>query len=139
MVKSYFKQNHCHTCHTRFAVFFPLLFTVTASILQWSVAFLYFLLRGSLGLVLNALGVTRSCDCPVHHPPFFLQAPVDWFGLVPLTGLLWLPSRLNCSAFQIYYAPSPHLSIATGHICFCTWLMWLNVIQVAVSITSRIQ
>ena len=56
-------------------------------------------------------------------PPFFLQAPVDWFGLVPLTGLSWLPSKLNCSAFQIYFAPFPHLSIATGHICFCTWLM----------------
>ena len=22
--KRYFKQNHCHSCHTRFAVFFPL-------------------------------------------------------------------------------------------------------------------
>ena len=24
LAKSYFKQNHCHACHTRFAVFFPL-------------------------------------------------------------------------------------------------------------------
>ena len=24
LAKSYFKQNYCHACHTRFAVFFPL-------------------------------------------------------------------------------------------------------------------
>ena len=24
LAKSYFKQNYCHVCHTRFAVFFPL-------------------------------------------------------------------------------------------------------------------
>ena len=24
MAKSYFKQNYCHACHTRFSVFFPL-------------------------------------------------------------------------------------------------------------------
>ena len=35
--KSYFKQNYCHT---RFAVFFPLPFTIMAAILQWWVAFL---------------------------------------------------------------------------------------------------
>ena len=24
LVKSYFEQNYCHACHTRFAVFYPL-------------------------------------------------------------------------------------------------------------------
>ena len=24
LLKSYFKQNYCHACHTRFAVFYPL-------------------------------------------------------------------------------------------------------------------
>ena len=53
--------------------------------LQWLV--LQLLLRASLGLVLNALGETRSCDSNVCGPCFFLQAPVDWFGWVPLPGL----------------------------------------------------
>ena len=45
---------------------------------------------------------------------FFLQAPVDWFGWVPLTGLSWLPSRLTCGAFQFHHAPSPHHLLPTG-------------------------
>ena len=126
MVKSYFKQNHCHTCHTRFAVFFPLLFTVTASILQWSVAFLYFLLRGSLGLVLNALGVTRSCDCPVRHPPFFLQAPVDWFGLVPLRHrvvMVTFQAQLQCLSDLLRTFPT---------LIYCHWpYMFLHLVNVA--------
>ena len=47
--------------------------------LKWGVAFLQLLLRASLGLVLNALGETRSCDSTVCGPCFFLQASVDWF------------------------------------------------------------
>ena len=54
-----------------------------------------------------------SCDSPVRCPLFFLQAPVDWFGWVPLTGLSWLPSRLTCGSFQFHHAPSPlRLSMA---------------------------
>ena len=58
--------------------------------LQWWVAFLQLLLWASLGLVLNALGETRSCDSTVCGPCFFLQASVDWFGWVPLPGLSWI-------------------------------------------------
>ena len=56
--------------------------------LQWWV--LQLLLRASLGLVLNALGETRSCDSTVCGPCFFLQASVVWFGWVPLPGLSWI-------------------------------------------------
>ena len=62
---------------------------------------------------------TRSCESPVRCPPFFIQAPVDWFGWVPLTGLSWLPSRLTCGTFQFHHAPSTQPSIADG-------LMWLK-------------
>ena len=71
--------------------------------------------------MLTALGGTRSCDSPVCSPLFFVQALVDWFGWVPLTGLSWLPSRFTCGALQFHHAPFPHPSIADG-------LMWLNVI-----------
>ena len=32
LAKSYFKQNYCHACHTRFAVFFPLPFCCVSSL-----------------------------------------------------------------------------------------------------------
>ena len=64
-------------------------------------------------------GETRSCESPVRCPPFFIQAPVDWFGWVPITGLSWLPSRLTCGTFQFHHAPSTQPSIADG-------LMWLK-------------
>ena len=57
---------------------------------SWWVAFLQLLLGASLGLVLYALGETRSCDSTVCGPCFFLQASVDWFGWVPLPGLSWI-------------------------------------------------
>ena len=51
-----------------------------------------------------------SCDSPVCCPLLFLQAPVDWFGWVPLTGLSWLPSRLTCAPFSFaMYLPHTHL------------------------------
>ena len=87
---------------------------------------LVFIARGN-----RKKGETMSCDSPVHCPLFFLQALVDWFGWVPLTGLSWLPSRLTCGTFQFHHAPSPHPSIANG-------LIWLNALQAAASISNRI-
>ena len=52
---------------------------------------LQLLLWASLGMVLNALGETRSCDSTVCGPCFFLQASVDWFGWAPLQGSLNFP------------------------------------------------
>ena len=34
LAKSYFKQNYCHACHTRFAVFFPLLSCCVSSLIK---------------------------------------------------------------------------------------------------------
>ena len=71
--------------------------------------------------MLNALGGTRFCDSAVHGPLFFLQAPLDRFEWVTLTGLSWLPSRLTCRTLQFHHAPSTHSSTADG-------LKWVNVI-----------
>ena len=36
LAKSYFKQNYCHVCHIRFAVFFPLPSCCVSSLLSSS-------------------------------------------------------------------------------------------------------
>ena len=35
LAKSYFKQNYCHVCHTRFAIFFPLPSCCVSSLISW--------------------------------------------------------------------------------------------------------
>ena len=35
LAKIYFKQNYCHACHTRFAVFFPLSSCCVSSLVSW--------------------------------------------------------------------------------------------------------
>ena len=94
--------------------------------LQWWVAFLQLLLRASLGLVLNALGETRSCDSTVCGPCFFLQASVDWFGWAPLAGLSWihwyLQGSLNCPPFHFtMHLPHTHLLSMGLNVAKCNW------------------
>ena len=87
---------------------------------------LQLLLRASLGLVLNALGKTRSCDSTVCGPCFFLQASVDWFGWAPLAGLSWihwyLQGSLNCSRFHFtMHLPHTHLLSMGLNVAKCNW------------------
>ena len=57
-------------------------------------------------------------------PLFFLQAPVDWFGLVPLTGLSWLPSRLQLQCL-------PDLLRTFPTLIYCHWAyMFLHLVNV---------
>ena len=43
LAKSYFKQNYCHACHTRFAVFFPLPSCCVSSLLKFEAGRIHFL------------------------------------------------------------------------------------------------
>ena len=72
LAKSYFKQNYCHACHTRFAVFFPLPSCCVSSLMS---------------LQLPVQDVKFSCLVPTVHVP----SGQDWHCKAPSLGL-YVPS-----------------------------------------------
>ena len=132
LAKSYFEQNYCHTCHTRFAVFFPLLFTITASVLQgWVNLFFSFYCEGVWGWCLMPLGKPGPVTPPFAVPFSSSACRLVWMGATHRVVMVTFQAHLQHLSVSPFTFPTPISSIADG-------LMWLNVIWAAVSITNRI-
>ena len=117
MAKSYFKQNYCHTCHTRFAVIFPLLFTVTASILFFSFFFLLFsfsILHSFLHCF-SLVFIAREFVTPLFAVPVFSSSTcrLVWVGATHKVVMVTFQAHLrHLSVFPCTF-PTP---------IYCRWV-----------------
>ena len=92
LAKSCFKQNYCHACHTRFAVFFPLPYCCVSSLLpqpahQGDMHRTYGIFKHFFSLICSYKELIRrihgTCDC----------LALKKINLAKSEGLIWIILR----------------------------------------------
>ena len=116
LAKSYFKQNYCHACHTRFAVFFPLPSCCVSSLL--------FVLGRLIGKrIQTTLFITQGLFWSWLFPREIKDASLLYYLKLNLTETATedhrdrLPWNQTASNDPVFFANRPGL-------CLCWSAMW---------------